>query len=250
MDPKDALALSREIAKRVKKAVDTIELHRRNLNVGMGKDGTPTKLIDKVAEDTAFEILRREKVTVVSEEAGVVGEGDVVVALDPLDGTFNATRGIPIYSISLCFSNSFKLKDTFFGYVYNLATSTEYYADYEAYRNGERIEVSDTQDLYCNAIVYYPKARYPFKRMRVFGSAALELCFVADGSFDCFIDVRGLLRVYDIAAGVYIAEKAGAVVTDDRGASIENRRFEMGERFKIVVANKELHRKLLELVKG
>ncbi len=248
MDSKEALSISREVAKRVKKAVNSIEISKRNLNVGMGKDGTPTKLVDRVAEEAAFEVLKRERVTIVSEEAGVVGEGDVVVALDPLDGTFNATRGIPIYSVSLCFSDSFKLKDTFFGYVYNLATSTEYYADVSAYKNGSNIRVSDNDSLYCNAIVYYPKGLHPFKRIRVFGSAALEVCFVADGSFDCFIDVRGHLRVYDISAGVYIAERAGAVVSDDRGMSIKDKKIDMEERFKIVVANKNLHKKLIDTV--
>jgi len=252
MDEKDALKISREVAKNVRKAISSISIEERNKTVGMGKDGTPTKLIDKIAERAAFEVLNKEDVTIISEEAGIVGEGDVHVALDPLDGTFNATRDVPIYSISLCFSMSKYLKDVFFGYVYNLATSTEYYADSFAYRNGKRVKVSDESSLFCNAIVYYPWSKFPFKRMRVFGSAALELCFVSDGSFDCFIDIRGdkkgMLRVYDVAAGIYIAKKAGAVVSDEEGRTLNSKKFDMDERFKIVAANKELHPKLLELI--
>ncbi len=181
-----------------------------------------------------------------------MGEGDVFVALDPLDGTFNATRGIPVYSVSLCFSDSDRLKDAFFGYVYNLATGDEYYADSSgAYRNGEKIKVSETNSLYCNAIIYYPDKKYPFKRMRIFGSAATELCFFADGSFDCFLDIRPekMLRIYDAAAGVFIAEKAGGEVTELDGKSLRDKKFDMQERLNIVAANEKLHPKLLELIK-
>ena len=144
------------------------------------------------------------------------------------------------------------MKDAFFGYVYNLATGDEYYADSTgAYRNGERVKVSDEKSLYCNAIIYYPNKNYPFKRMRIFGSAATELCFFAEGSFDCFIDIRrnGMLRIYDVAAGIFVAEKAGGKTTDDNGDDLGNKKFDMQERLKIVAANEELHKKLLELIK-
>jgi len=252
MDEKEALRLSRAVAENVRKALTSMPLSKRRETVGMGQDGTPTKAADKVAEDIAVSILKRGAVTIVTEESGVIGDGDIFIALDPLDGTFNATRGIPIYSVSLCFSDSNRLKDAFFGYVYNLATGDEYYADSTgAYRNGERVKVSDEKSLYCNAIIYYPNKNYPFKRMRIFGSAATELCFFAEGSFDCFIDIRrnGMLRIYDVAAGIFVAEKAGGKTTDDNGDDLGNKKFDMQERLKIVAANEELHKKLLELIK-
>ncbi|WP_290597641.1 MULTISPECIES: inositol monophosphatase family protein [unclassified Archaeoglobus] len=252
MDEKEALRLSRAVAENVRKALTSMPLSKRRETVGMGQDGTPTKAADKVAEDIAVAILKREAVTIVTEESGVIGEGDVFIALDPLDGTFNATRGIPIYSVSLCFSDSNRLRDAFFGYVYNLATGDEYYADSTgAYRNGEKVRVSREKSLYCNAIIYYPNKDYPFRRMRIFGSAATELCFFADGSFDCFIDIRenGMLRIYDAAAGIFVAEKAGGKITDDSGMDLGNKKFDMQERLKIVAANEELHKKLLELIK-
>ncbi len=252
MDEKVALRLSRAVAENVRKALTSMPLSKRRETVGMGQDGTPTKAADKVAEDIAVSILKRETVTIVTEESGVIGDGDIFIALDPLDGTFNATRGIPVYSVSLCFSDSNRLKDAFFGYVYNLATGDEYYADSTgAYRNGERVKVSNEKSIYCNAIIYYPNKNYPFKRMRIFGSAATELCFFAEGSFDCFIDIRrnGMLRIYDVAAGIFVAEKAGGKTTDDNGDDLGNKKFDMQERLKIVAANEELHKKLLELIK-
>jgi len=250
----EALEISRHVYEEVKKAVEVIAGKKEAcIEVGIGKDGTPTKKIDKVAEDAALSVLSNYDVKVISEEAGVVGSGDVVVALDPVDGTFNAMKGIPVYSLSLTFSSGDKLCDTFFGYVVNLATGVEYWADKKAYRDGERIEVSKESSTKCNAIFYYPEKTYGFKRIRIFGSAALEICFVADGSFDCFIDVRGkngFLRVYDVAASLYIASKAGAVVSDEKGESVWNKKFSMEERFKLVVANGELHKKLINILKA
>jgi myo-inositol-1(or 4)-monophosphatase len=252
MESTRALRISREVAEEVERAINSLDIKERGKNVGMGKDGTPTKLIDRVAEDAALNVLTSEDVRIISEEAGIIGDGDTYVALDPLDGTFNASRSIPVYSISLCFSKTPELGGAFFGYVYNIATSDEYYADSKSYKNGELIKVSSEESVYCNAIVYYPWKEFPFKRMRVFGSAALEMCFLAEGSFDCFIDIRGgqrgMLRIYDVAAGIYIAEKAGATITDARGNSLENKKFDMEERLKIVAANDRLHRKILELI--
>lgn len=255
MNPEEALEISRHVAEEVRKAVEPIAGRRSaGENVGMGKDGTPTKLIDKVAEDAALGVLREYEVTVVSEEAGVTGKGHTIVAMDPIDGTFNATRGIPVYSLALCFSSGRKLKDVFFGYVTNLATGDEWYADSAAYKNGERIKVSRRDEIDCNAIMYYPTRDYGFRRVRIFGSAALEICFVADGSVDCFIDIRnnggrGMLRVYDVAASIYIASRAGAVVSDDGGREVWGKRISMDERFRLVIANQKLHKRLLEILR-
>lgn len=252
MDCSDALKISRKIATEVRAALSAMPLSERIKDVGMGEDGTPTKAADKVAEEIALKILKREKVTIVTEESGIIGEGDVFVALDPLDGTFNATRGVPIYSISLCFSDSDRLGDSFFGYVFNLATADEYFANEEgAFKNGKRISVSKTDSTFCNAIIYYPEKSYPFKRIRIFGSAATELCFVAEGAFDCFLDIRkgGLLRIYDAAAGIFITQRAGGKVTDHLGEELDRKRFDMVERLNVVAANEKLHAKLLELIR-
>uniref|UniRef100_A0A7J2TIE0 fructose-bisphosphatase n=1 Tax=Archaeoglobus fulgidus TaxID=2234 RepID=A0A7J2TIE0_ARCFL len=248
MDGRDALEISRLVAKNVQKAVNSIPVEKRGEFYAIGKSGV-TKLIDKVAEDAALEILLKEKLRVLSEECGFAGEGDVFVAMDPLDGTFNAILGIPFYSVSLCFSYSEKFGDAFFGYVFNLASGDEYYADEEAFKNGKKISSSFKEDFSrMNAIVYYPKKALPFKRIRIYGSAALETCLVADGSFDCFIDLRGMLRIFDVAAGIYIAERAGALALDETGQKLENRKFELSERLNVVLAYPKVCKKLLELI--
>ncbi|AGK60352.1 D-fructose 1,6-bisphosphatase [Archaeoglobus sulfaticallidus PM70-1] len=252
------LELCRSIRDEVKKKIEKIPDFELRDYVGMGKDGTPTKKVDKVAEDVAISILKEYDFKIVSEEAGVVGEGDIFVALDPVDGTFNATRKIPLYCISMCFSKSDRLSDAFFAYVSNLATLDEYYAEGEwssgfAYKNEQKIKVSNKEDIsICNAVFYYPDRNYGFKRIRIFGSSAIELCLVADSSMDCFIDtrgnVKGMLRIYDVSAGLFIAKSAGAKATDLRGNPLDSKRISMDERLTLVVANPVLHTKIINLL--
>jgi myo-inositol-1(or 4)-monophosphatase len=263
MRHEDLLQICRKIKQDIRNAISKVPLSELKSSIGMGKDGTPTKKVDWIAEEIAISILKDYNFRIITEESGVVGDGDVFLALDPVDGTFNATRGIPIYSVSLCFSKSDTLKDVFFAYVSNLATGTEYYAEGswnygKAFRDGERVNVSDYSEIDCNAIFYYPDREYGFKRVRIFGSAATELCFVADGSVDCFIDIRkgnlngreGMLRVYDVAAGLFIAVCAGARATDMHGQHLHDKRISMEERFTLVVANSNLHNKLIKLLKS
>lgn len=255
MTPKEALEISRKVSENVERRIkNVVGRPDAGVTVGIGKDGTPTKKIDELAEDAALEILREEDVVIVSEEAGVLGEGDVFVALDPIDGTFNATVGVPLYSVSLCFSYSKNLGGSFFGYVRNLATGDEYYADKTAYKNDKKIKVSDVSEIGdCNVIFYYPQKIYPFKRLRILGSASLEICMVADGSFDCFIDLRrkngkGYLRVYDVAASLFIAEKAGAVISDLDGENLKDKKISMDERFRLLVSNGKIHEKVKNIL--
>ncbi|MCS7121431.1 MAG: inositol monophosphatase [Archaeoglobaceae archaeon] len=246
MDARHALSISRSIAKEVKKTIEKLNNYEKGKTVGFGVDGGETKLIDFMAEKAALDILKKEKLTVFSEESGFSGEGDVFVALDPLDGTFNAENNIPLYSVSLNFSFSEKLKDTFFAYVYNLSTDDEYYADVKAYKNGKELKVSDVESLFCNSIFYYPTKVLPFKRIRVFGCASLELCMVASGVFDCFIDIRNVLRFVDASAAIYIVEKAGGKVTDEFGKPLSEKKID--ERLNVVASNPKLHKKILKMV--
>ncbi len=256
MTPKEALDLAKKVGEYVRKEVSRIVGSGEcGITVGIGKDGTPTKRIDMVAERTALEILKEYDVTVITEESGVVGSGDVVVSLDPIDGTFNAVKNIPLYSISLCFSNSYLFRDTFCGYVLNLATGDEYYSLNESsYKNGSIIHVSDVDEPRdANVLFYYPAKPYPFKRIRILGSASLEICYVADGTFDAFIDTRfrggkGFLRPFDVCSALFIAKNAGAKITDHSGNDLNDKKLTMDERYTLIVANPKLHEKLLKVI--
>lgn len=154
------------------------------------------------------------------------GDDEEVLVVDPIDGTSNFSRGIKYSAISLAISKSRRFEDIYSGYVLNLYTRESYFAyrGYGSYKNGTiGIRVSrvlKTIDAFISiAITHQIPGRdrsldilrytnYP----RHLGSAALEDCLVAEGRLDAHIDVRGSLRVYDIAASQLIVSEAGGKV--------------------------------------
>jgi myo-inositol-1(or 4)-monophosphatase len=87
------------------------------------------------------------------------------------------------------------------------------------------------------------------KHIRHLGANALELCYVADGTTDAFIDVRGKLRTTDMAAAWLILNEAGASMTTPDGKALDVR-LDPKQRVKFVAsANLEMHRTLLSLIK-
>ncbi|UZE92562.1 MAG: bifunctional fructose-bisphosphatase/inositol-phosphate phosphatase [Methanosarcinales archaeon] len=223
----------------------------------MGADGTPTARIDDVAERAALRVLKNDgrSVRLVSEEMGEVVFGsnpEFTIVLDPLDGTYNALRGIPFYSVSIAIGKT-DLSQIYYGYVKNLVTGDVYAAERDrgALLNGKKIRVSTRKeaDPYCASIYGCAFAERNFlnqngKKVRLLGSAALELCYVAAGKLDAFVDARNRLRISDVAAGKLIVEEAGGVVTDDFGGVLSNPLM-IKERVKIVASNGRIHDDLL-----
>jgi len=204
--------------------------------LNIGADGTPTKRIDRIAETVALASLKDfgHGFTVLSEELGCVQIGespDYFLHLDPLDGTFNAINGIPFYSISIYISNS----DCSFAYVSNLVQTVRYYAEsgngawIETKSKRKRIFVSNLETIEDFSVAAYtirPNAQRinnignVVRRIRSLGCTSLEMCLVASGKLDAFVDVRGNIRVVDFAAGKLIVEEAGGMVTDGCGSAI------------------------------
>ncbi len=148
-----------------------------------------------------------------------------ILIVDPIDGTSNFVRGVPFSALSLALSSGDSLSDVYAALVMNLFNRDVYYA-YKgsgAFKNGRRIRVSKVRDTrvshmaisITNAIPMKSPALYILRYTnypRSFGSAALEDCYVAEGRIDAHIDVRGDLRVYDIAASHFIVREAGGKV--------------------------------------
>ena len=259
------LELSNRIADAVYERIkDVVGTFNANDMVYMGADGTPTKMIDDISEKVILELLEKEgrSFRVLSEECGekVIGElPEYTIIIDPIDGTYNASFGIPFYSISLAISTKGP-QDVCFGYVKNLATGDVFYAEKGkgAFLNTERIQISNKAEVnkFCISIYgYRPHIRETailcknVRRVRVLGSVALELCYVAAGKFDAFVDVRGSLRLTDVAAGKLIVEEAGGKVTDGFGAPLKLEDNIMNKVY-MVASNGHAHGKILELSKG
>lgn len=224
-----------------------------------GADGTPTEKIDEVAENAAISVLEADgrSIRIVSEEMGekVIGrKPEFTVVLDPIDGTFNAVHGIPFFCVSIGIGTS-DLSDIRYGYVKNLVNGDVYNAQRGkgAFLNTGRIHASSTSELSLTSMISYTHIpsvainSHRVRRVRVFGCAALELCYIAQGIFDAFIDLRSMLRVTDMAAGKLMVEEAGGRVTDGNGELLSTM-LDVKQRVNVVVSNGKVHDKLIELV--
>ena len=241
--------------------------------VKMGADGTPTKLIDLVAEEKVVEILEgvERPLTLVSEEIGRInigsGSPEVIFVVDPLDGTSNAVKNIPAYGISLAIAKiddmdrSMTIRDIEMGFVKNFATGDIYQAikGEDASLNGQDITTSTLTDISRSSIGAYiyradmekvDKICKMIRRMRIMGSVAIELCYVADGTYDAFMDIRGNLRIVDIAAAKLIIEEAAGIVTDEYGQPL-NGKLNVLDRTSIIASgNSKFHQEMIRLIGG
>lgn len=258
------LKLSREAFKAASDSIsDLTGTDAAGIIVRMGADGTPTARIDIAAEDAIFEVLKADgrSMRIISEETGerILGNSpEFSVVIDPLDGTYNASVGIPFYSISIAFA-SLDLSSVRFGYVSNFAFCEEYYAEAGkgAYLNEKRVKTSMNSELsdlgvsvfgYRQNVERTQKIYKKVRRVRLLGSVALELCYVASGKLDAFIGVRRT-RVTDVAAGQLILTEAGGLVTDRNGNSLKLP-DNVTSRVEIIASNGYVHDKLLKLLKG
>src|SRR5207248_9886137 len=94
--------------------------------VGQGLGGDDTTAIDRAAEEVIIERFRDLDVTIVSEEIGRIGTGSRLAVIDPIDGSLNAKRGIPFFSLSIALAEGERMRDVFFAYVYDFGTGEEW----------------------------------------------------------------------------------------------------------------------------
>jgi len=164
------------------------------------------------------------------EESGKTENQTSRWVVDPIDGTHSFSRGQYFWGISVALEIE---RQIVFGAVYGPALNDYYCAEKGkgAWKNGQPIRVSSEDNLAdamistgfaClrsyleeNNLKRFCRIAQSTTGQRRFGSAALDLCLVADGQVDAFWEQE--LNLYDVAAGVIIAQEAGATVTDFQG---------------------------------
>ena len=235
--------------------------------VGVGAAGDRTIYADKKAEDLLLGVLLGTGgVRVLTEEAGSVGDerAEVLAIVDPLDGSSNFEHGIPFYCTSVAVAVGAEINDVLAGAVRDLVSGDVYSArrGRGARKNGKPIRTSPVDDP-SKAVVGVDMSGTPkgtasslapliegVKRQVHFGANALELCYLAEGRTDAFVDLRGKMRITDFAAACLIAKEAGAEVSDPSGGKLSPA-FDLEHRFSFVAsANGGLHGKILSLCRG
>jgi myo-inositol-1(or 4)-monophosphatase len=255
------------IQKQITPLLKTLKQPQPNLGTGAG--GDPIKQVDLTAENAITNTLKQKSIsfTLISEESGIKQYGKTpnkcYVTADPIDGTTNLTRGIPFYATSIAVSTKPSLNTIHTALVTDLAHNTTYTAQKGkgAYRNNQKIHPSKETSLQEAVIgidlnTYKIKKIIPHittllqktKHIRHLGANALELCYVADGTTDAFIDIRGKLRTTDMAAAWLILQEASATITTTEKKSL-NAKLDPKQTVKFVAAaNKQIYEAILNLI--
>lgn len=171
---------------------------------------------------------------ILSEESGYLkGESDYVWIIDPLDGTTNFIHGLPTFAISIAVQYKGQIEQAL---IYDPLGQETFYATrgQGARRSHQRLRVSQRAHL-KNSVLYLnapPKDKPGLEQwlgfvtplvaenasIRLLGSAALGLAYVAAGRLEGFISTTAL-KPWDIAAGALLVEEAGGVMRDDQGGT-------------------------------
>jgi myo-inositol-1(or 4)-monophosphatase len=178
---------------------------------------------DLVADAAGLKVLEEADVGVLSEESGVQNPGrDLIVVIDPVDGSTNASKGIPWFATSLCAVDRQGARAAL---VVNQASGVRFEAvrGGGARRDGVPIQPSGCQALGEAIVAFsgYPPRHFGWLQYRCLGSAALDLCAVAEGVLDAYAVVGGSrLGSWDYLGGMLVCTEAGAVLGEAQGQDL------------------------------
>jgi myo-inositol-1(or 4)-monophosphatase len=226
----------------------------RARQTGRGEGGDMTLAIDRAAEDAVFEELEALGVGLcaISEERGhveIAGGGPATVVIDPIDGSLNAKRSLPGHCISIAVAHGDTMADVHFGYVRGLGhrDGQEWWASRGdgAWFDGEPLpkrdpgaplEVLGVESANPKLVSAAADAiaGTSAHRLRMVGSIAISLCYVASARFDGMISLRDA-RSVDAAAGQLIVLEAGGAMSFP-GAGDERAPLALDMRSRVVAA--------------
>ncbi|MER9231282.1 inositol monophosphatase [Mesorhizobium sp. M0622] len=232
----------------------------QNLQVSMKGPGDYVSQADRKAEDIVFAELSKARpgYAFLMEERGVIegDDGQHRWIVDPLDGTTNFLHGIPFFAISIALERQGQIVA---GVIYNPAMDELYTAERGggAFMNDRRLRVAGRTKLvdavigcgmphlgrgqHGNFLVELRNVMAEVSGVRSFGSASLDLAYVAAGRMDGFWEIG--LSAWDIAAGMLLIREAGGFVSDFAGGQ------EMLTAGSVVAGNELMQRALLKTVK-
>ena len=188
--------------------------------------------LDRECENLIRADLKKTNIEILGEEYGGEGSQDITKwVIDPIDGTANYFRGLDQCCVSIALMKGMKSK---IGVIYNFNTDEIFYASSGngAYLNEKKIEVSDISDeSKASLFTGFPasesiesqslflKDLKVWKKIRMFGSAALSCAYVASGRGDYYAE-KGVY-LWDFAAGICLVEEAGgkaefSLIDDER----------------------------------
>lgn len=192
---------------------------------------------DLAADEAVLAVLDGAGLGVLSEESGLHRpDRDVLVVVDPVDGSTNASRGLPFYATSLCAMDAG-------GPCAALVAALPGGPRYEAVRGGgARRDGRTVVPTRCRelrraviGVNGWPSRHLGWRQFRALGSSALELCAVADGTLDGFVDLsRRGLAPWDYLGALLVCSEAGVPLAEGRGRDLVT--TAAGERRQVAAA--------------
>jgi len=210
------------------------------------------------------EFLKKEfskfNYSIIAEES-IKEEFNNSIIIDPIDGTTNFAHKIPHCAISV---GVYEKKEPKYAFVYNPILNELFYAvkNKGAFKNNKKIEVSKN-NLFQRALI---ATGFPYSSadnnndlnfvintlknilprcqdIRRFGSAALDLCYVAEGKFEGFYEIN--LKPWDVSAGILIVKEANGIVSNEKGDE-----YNLFKDKLIIASNGLIHNEFLNLIKN
>jgi myo-inositol-1(or 4)-monophosphatase len=191
--------------------------------MGAGLGGDDTTAIDRAAEDALLARFLDTGATIVSEEVGIVDGGGTRLVIDPIDGSLNAKRGIPFFSVSVAVAEGGAMGDVELGFVHDFGSGEQWTArrGEGAWLNGEplggerpkdEIEILSFEATLTSLVAEdAPKVAELAYRLRIMGSLALSLCHLAAGRVDGVCSLKPA-RSVDIAAAQLLVRELGLAI--------------------------------------
>jgi myo-inositol-1(or 4)-monophosphatase len=210
---------------------------------------------DLAAEKAILQVLNSESdYGVLSEESGTSGKSaGPLWVIDPLDGTNNFARSLPLFGVSVGLMDG---KESLVGVIIDPVHKKEYYAvkGGGAFCNGKKIKLPEFDTEYIPMIFlnhgYDESHRTKFKKLAQvlaskfntlkLGTTAIELVHVASGSVDAFVCMGD--ELWDFAAGIVITQEAGCIFSDWQGKAWD------GKTNHLLVARPEIHEELVKII--
>jgi myo-inositol-1(or 4)-monophosphatase len=254
MSADDWLEVCREAARAVGRTLGELPTRlEREPRVGDGEGGDETTAVDAAAEAAVVEVLEAVPLgfTLVSEELGlrIFGDGGdgVTIVCDPIDGSLNAKRGIPFFSLSLAVASGPRMDDVELGFVHDFGSGEEWVARKGggAFLHGvpldgpgpkERVEILSLEATRTDLVADHAPGLIGFAyRTRVMGSLALSLCHLAAGRMDAVVSLKPA-RSVDIAAAQLLVRERGYAVDLPEAPPFETAPLDLGARSRVVAA--------------
>ncbi len=256
-DLKQIMNQAQVVVKEAGKFIEDQAGKLRENDVELKQHNNLVSFVDRTAEEmlvAGFKKIIPNSGFLTEEETTTILGKEYEWIIDPLDGTTNFVHGVPAYSVSVALRKNEKLVlglvyDDVFGNCYHAILGNGAFVDDLPIEVSKREKLADS--LIATGFPYYDFSKQEqymkvFRHLientrgiRRFGSAALDLCHVARGTYECFYEHS--LHAWDVAAGALILKEAGGVVSD----------FHAGDNWlfgsEIVAGNPAIQRELVQL---